>query len=141
MDDNNDLNKPEAEPNLQAIPQDFPRTVRIGALPGAQPKFLMIRHNGRFYQLGTSPPEVYERWRVCQEIAAELANKSVLCKAGKRANMSEVEILDQYLPRLIPQQWTSIAEARWIIRRVAQILSWPVPVAAVEAVVHTQPKE
>jgi hypothetical protein len=44
--------------------------------------------------------------------------------------MSEVAILEQYLPRLIRTGWTSEAEARWVIRRVAQLLEWRFPAAA-----------
>lgn len=45
-------------------------------------------------------------------------------------HMSKLEILDQYLSRLIATKWTSEAEARYIIRRAAKILNWPVPNAA-----------
>jgi hypothetical protein len=41
--------------------------------------------------------------------------------------MHEVEILEQYLPRLIATKWTSEAEAVFIIRRAAKILAWPLP--------------
>lgn len=51
---------------------------------------------------------------------------------GKRSHLSEVAILDQYLPRLIATKWTTEAEARWTIRRVAAMLSWPVPPDALE---------
>jgi len=120
------------EMESSTIPSDFPRSARLGAVPGSQPKFLAVNYRGQFYQPGATPPEVYERWELCENLAVQLANKSVESKAGKRAHMSEVEILAQYLPRLIAQQWTSEAEARWIIRRVAQMLTWPAPSAAQE---------
>ena len=121
------------EHDFDAIPDDFPRSVRVGAVPGAQPKFLMVKYKDHFYEPGTSPPEVYERWEVCEDLAAQLADKSVRSKTGKRAHLSEAEILDQYLTRLVAQHWTSEAEAKWTIRRAAQILNWPVPSAAMEA--------
>lgn len=114
------------------VPDDFPRPVHHGAVSGMQPKLLMVKYNGRFYSPGCTPPEIFERWDICEDLAEHLSAKSMESKAGKRAHMTEVEILDQYLPRLMATNWTSEAEARWVIRRVAQILSWPVPDAASE---------
>lgn len=115
---------------VDGVPNDFPRPVHIGAVTGAQPKLLATEHNGRFYSAGCSPPELHERWAVCEDLAQQLARKSVESKAGKRSQLSEVEILAQYLPRLIATRWTSETEARWVIRRTAQILRWPVPKSA-----------
>jgi hypothetical protein len=115
------------------IPDDFPCVAHAGAVPGAQPKLLMSEYKGRFYSPGCTPPEVYRRWEICQDLASQLAQKSVESKAGKRAHMLEVDILAQYLPRLIAQHWTSEREARWVIRRVAQMLEWPVPQAALDS--------
>jgi hypothetical protein len=115
------------------VPSDFPRSMHLGAVSGAQPKLLMTRYNGRFYMPGCTPPELYERWDICEDLARQLAQKSLESKAGKRAHMTEAEILDQYLPRLIAMKWTSEAEARWIIRRSAEMLSWPIPSAAMES--------
>jgi hypothetical protein len=115
------------------VPPDFPRPMHLGAVSGAQPKLLMTRYNGRFYIPGCTPPELYERWDICEDLARQLAQKSLESKAGKRAHMTEAEILDQYLPRLIATKWASEAEARWIIRRSAEMLSWPIPSAAMES--------
>jgi hypothetical protein len=82
----------------------------------------MTQYNRRFYSPGCTPPELWERWDVCEDLAKQLSAKSLESKAGKRAHMSELEILDQYLPRLIATKWTSQQEARWIIRRVAVML-------------------
>jgi len=118
------------------VPSDFPRSVHCGAVPGVQPKFLMTKYEGRFYTPGSTPPEIFARWDTCEDLAKQLSVKSAESKAGKRSHMSELEILEQYLQRLIATKWTSLAEARWIIRRAAAILSWPVPPAAEE---HTAP--
>lgn len=115
---------------FEQVPVDFPRPVHHGAVPGAHPKLLMTRYKGRFYSPGCTPPELYERWDVCEDLACQLAEKSLASKAGKRSHMSEVEILDQYLPRLVATQWTSEPEARWVIRRAAAMLGWPEPAAA-----------
>ena len=123
--------KSEAVP-FAALPPDFPRPVNLGAVSGAQPKLLMTSYQGRFYAPGCTPPELQERWDVCEDLAQQLAVKSRESKDGKRAHMTETQILDQYLPRLISTKWTSEAEARWVMRRVAALLNWPVPESAVE---------
>lgn len=115
------------------VPADFPRPVHHGAVPGVQPKLLMTQYKGRFYLPGCTPPELFQRWDVCEDLAKQLSAKSLESQAGKRSHMSEVEILDQYLPRLIATRWTTEEEARWIIRRAAALLGWPVPPAAQES--------
>lgn len=123
---------PSDEERYAQVPSDFPRPVHLGAIGGAQPKLLMVKYNGRFYSPGCTPPELYERWNNCEDLARQLATKSLESKAGKRAQMSEVEILAQYLQRLIATKWTSEPEARYVIRRTAAMLAWPVPAAAVQ---------
>ncbi|GIZ51897.1 hypothetical protein [Noviherbaspirillum aridicola] len=121
---------PADEERYAQVPSDFPRPVHHGAVPGVQPKLLMTSYNSRFYIPGCTPPEIFQRWNVCEDLARQLATKAVESRAGKRSHMSETEILDQYLPRLIATKWTSEEEARWIIRRAASMLDWPVPQAA-----------
>lgn len=122
------------------VPSDFPRPVHQGAVPGVQPKLLMTKYEGRFYTPGSTPPEIFTRWDVCEDLAKQLSAKSVESKAGKRAHMSELDILEQYLPRLIATKWTSEAEARWIIRRAAAMLGWPVPPSAQEPIMPNSPE-
>ena len=38
--------------------------------------------------------------------------------------MTEGEILEQYYTRLVETEWTSVNEARWIIRKAAQTIGW-----------------
>lgn len=127
--------KPDVPDDTQyaQVPADFPRPGHHGAVPGVQPKLLMTQYKGRFYLPGCTPSELFQRWDVCEDLAKQLSAKSIESKAGKRAGMTELEILDQYLPRLIATRWTSEAEARWVIRRAAALLGWPVPPAAQES--------
>lgn len=118
------------KPDFSKIPPDFPRPEATGAVSGYQPKLLLTSHQGKFYTPGCSPPALYSRWARCEDIAQQLAVKALESKHGKRAGMLETEILDQYLPRLIAIRWTSEPEARFVIRRTAQILGWPVPSSA-----------
>jgi hypothetical protein len=117
-------------PDYSKVPADFPLPEFHGAVSGFQPKLLLVNYEGKFYTPGCTPPELYARWDRCEDLARQLAQKSLESKKSKRAHMSELEILDQYLPRLIATKWTSEAEARFIIRRAAQILGWPTPIAA-----------
>jgi len=132
IDDSHGSLRPSESEELDysKIPSDFPRPEVGGAVSGFQPKLLLTSYQGRFFAPGCTPPELYARWERCEDLAQQLAAKALESKRGKRAGMSELEILDQYLPRLIATRWTSEAEARFIIRRAAQILSWPTPQAA-----------
>lgn len=120
----------EDDTKFEQVPVDFPRPLHHGAISGAHPKLLMTSYNGRLYSSGCTPPELYRRWDACEDLACQLAEKSLESKAGKRAHMSPIDILDQYLTRLIATKWTSEPEARWVIRRAAAMLDWPVPHAA-----------
>jgi hypothetical protein len=110
------------------VPENFPRPSFPGAIAGFQPKLLLVEYEGRFYAPGCTPPELYKRWRRCEDIAEHLRVKSLESKAGKRSHMTESEILEQYLVRLLATGWVSAPEARWTIRRSAELLGgWPVP--------------
>ena len=118
------------EPDYSLVAADFPRPEMPGAVSGFQPKLLLTQHAGKFYAAGCTPPELYSRWDRCEDLAKQLAEKSLESKDGKRSHMTELAILEQYLPRLIATGWTSEPEARFIIRRAAELLHWPVPSAA-----------
>ena len=126
-----DAQQDESEAALfAAVPPDFPRPPNLGGVSGAQAKFLMTRYQGRFYSPGCTPPELLERWNNCEDLAQQLAVKSNESKFGKRAHMSETEILEQYLPRLIATGWVSEPEAKWVMRRTAELVGWQVPPSA-----------
>lgn len=120
----------EDDDRYAQVPPDFPRPVHLGSVPGAQVKFLMVQYQGRFYSPGCTPPELWERWDICEDLAQQFCRKCIDNKAGRRSHMTEVEILDQYLVRLLKTGWGSDAEMRWVIRRAAELAAWPVPDAA-----------
>lgn len=107
------------------IPADFPMTALVGAISGAQAKLLLTEYDGKFYSPGTSPPERFQRWDICEDLARQFSEKCLESKAGKRAHMSETEILQQYYARLLKTGWVSDAEGSWVIHRVSAIISWP----------------
>ena len=122
----NDKNDGRSSEDFGQVSPDFPRTQSLGALPGAQPKILATMYEGKYYAQGLSPPEVFERWCICEDLAAQLAEKSLASKAGKRSHMTESEILEQYYTRLVATGWTSVEEAHWILATVAQSIGWDV---------------
>jgi hypothetical protein len=129
----NDAHGPATQENsvgLDGVPADFPLPVRGTAISGAQPKLALVEHEGKFYSPGCTPPEIRARWAYCEDLAQQFAEKAAESKSGKRAHLSEQDVLDQYLPRLVATGWTSEPEARFVIRRAAAILQWPVPPAA-----------
>ena len=50
------------------VQADFPRPAHHGAVPGVQPKLLMTQYKGRIYVPGCTPPEISQRWDVCEEL-------------------------------------------------------------------------
>lgn len=109
---------------INEIPADFPRPVQLGAVSGAQPKILVIEEHGRFLAPETKQSELEQRFDICEDLVHQLAVKSLESKAGKRAHLSEAEILLQYRMRLIATKWTSVEEAHWIIDKVASQIGW-----------------
>lgn len=112
------------------VPDDFPRPQHLGAVPGAQSKFLAVEYEGRYYSPGCTPPELYERWQHCMHLVPQLVSSCIETKKGRRKDMPEADILDQYLLRLIEAKWVSDDEARWVICEAARQLGWPTPKAA-----------
>ena len=113
-----------------SIPNDFPRPQIRSSVAGYQAKLPLVASGGRFYLPGCTPQELYRRWDICEDLAQQFVVKSRECKLGKRSHMSEEAILDQYCVRAMKTGWGSDDEMRWVIRRAAAILSWPVPASA-----------
>lgn len=114
------------------VPTDFPRPVPEGAVAGVIPKFQMNYYGGKLYSPGCTPPEIFERWDICEDLAQQLRKSSLDAKPEADGNLTEVDILAGYLDRLLKKDWGSEAEMRWVVRRTAQLLNWPAPAAAIE---------
>lgn len=113
------------------VPDDFPLPPEIlGSVSGAASKLLLVKDGELYSSAGQTQAERCGRWAMCEDLANQLATAALNSKAGKRAHMSEIDILAQYLPRLIEKKWASPPECRWIIRRTASLLDWPIPEAA-----------
>lgn len=112
------------------LPDEFPSPRQVGAVPGAQTKFLAVEYEGRYYSPGCTPPELYDRWQHCLQYVPQFVTSCIETKKGKRKDMPEEDILHQYLTRLIESGWVSADEARWVMRETAKVLGWPTPEAA-----------
>lgn len=113
--------------DYSSIPADFPRVIQHGAVPGSRLKLLLVQYGDKFYIPGDSPPERFARWQYCEDCAQKLKLKSLESKGGKRAHMTEEEILDQYLVRLLATRWMSPEDAHWSVKRMAELLDWHIP--------------
>lgn len=116
-----------------SVPDDFPRPQIHSAVAGYQAKLPLVACGGRFYLPGGTPHELHRRWDICEDLAQQFVIKSRECKTGKRAHMSEEEILDQYCVRALKTKWGSDDEMKWVIRRAATLLGWPAPTSAARA--------
>lgn len=116
--------------NSYVVPGNFPQPKMTGAVPGFQPKLLAVKYEGRFYAPGATPPERWERWNNCEALALQFVEKCRRNQTGKYAHLSQVEILEQYCTRVLQTDWGSDDELRWVIRRTAELLGWPIPKSA-----------
>lgn len=110
----------------RTVPEDFPRDSYRAAVPGAQPKFVARKINGK-YVVGLTPEELYERWEACEDLARQLMEMTLRKKDSGLLN--DLEAYYQGLERLVREQpWDlSSGEVIWLLKRtkiwVAQKLS------------------
>jgi len=107
-------------PLTDAIPEDFPRNTFPGAVPGAQPKFLARRIDGK-YVAGLTDAELAERYDVCLDLLAQLvpyAKRKLADPGGSRdAVMARIrEGIRSLDTGLSPQ------EVEWLVKRVIAAL-------------------
>ncbi len=114
-------------PNFEQVPTDFPRPCILSSLAGAHSKLALVHYNGKFYSPGCTPPEIWQRWDICEDLAKQFVARCRETETGKYAHLSRAEILGQYFERSLKMRWGSDDEMRWVSRRTAQLLGWPTP--------------
>jgi hypothetical protein len=114
-----------------SIPADFPREPVIAGLSGAQPK-LSVRVDVVSGKYVNCPIEqdVQERYEVCADLVTQLVAKCHANRDSKYVHLSEAQILERLLAQLLTTDWGKAAEMRWVIRRAASDLGWPIPADA-----------
>jgi hypothetical protein len=111
-----------------SAPNDFPWLQKLGAVSGAAPKLLLVRTPGGGFAAPTQSAEERNlRWQKCEVLAGKVARAAARSKAENCSHMSEVAILELYLPTMQTKYFASEGEAFWIVRKAASILGWPSP--------------
>jgi hypothetical protein len=89
----------------------------------------MDEFDGKYYVLGDTPRERWHDWSYSESMVQHFLFKCPETKQGKRAHMSESEIIAQYYESAVGAQgrYGTEAQLRWTFQRVAQLLDWPVP--------------
>jgi len=108
-----------------AVPDDFPRQSRPGAVPGAQPKLLVRERNGRYYA-GLTDEEVWERYDACEDLAHQLAAYAL--KKMSELGLSQDDALqrvDKGVKAKVSRCHWDLAPAEivWVTKRTAELLS------------------
>jgi len=122
------MNKNKGHASSYLIPADFPRTQRTGTAAEDQSAVLLSCFEGKFYEKGCTPPELFARWDLCDNLVQQFALKCVDSKNGNRSHMTPDEILKHFHARLSETNWVSRDEAIWVFRRVAQLMNWVSPI-------------
>jgi len=113
----------------RAIPEDFPRRQNLGAVSGVQPK-LLVRPNGERYEEASTEEACWARYDICEDLVQQLVPYTT------RKMFENSWTLEDALPRIEAAvskkvhscQWDfSVAEVGWIMKRVREVLSAPVP--------------
>lgn len=115
--------------NYDDVPADYPRADIASAVGGTQPKFAVVEYDGKFYIPGNTPPERWHDWAYSESLVQHFVKQCPETKRGKRAHMSEEDIIAQYYERAVAGRgrYGTEAQLKWSFRRVAELLGWPVP--------------
>lgn len=125
------LNMPDT-PDYAEVPADYPYLPMRGTVSGFQPKLLLTSSaNGRFYCPGNAPHERWHDWNYSTALASAMVQKCLESIAGKRAHMTEEEIILQYYLRALKSngRYGTEEQLKWTFTQVARDLAWPLPEA------------
>jgi hypothetical protein len=110
--------------DIRIVPKDFPVTVHLSAIAGAQPKIGLIEEEGRFYAPGTSPSEVDAAFRMCEDLALQMV---AYCQRKLASfNGDKGATVKSALDGLLAKRWCTDEQCVWIMRRVVDELKWSV---------------
>jgi hypothetical protein len=113
------------------IPLDFPQPVPLNVSPQGPKAVHISMYEGKCYNAGGSPPEVWELWQVCIELVEYFKKTCTEEKELHSPLLSEEEIIDFYFANTLDDLgWGTEAEVKWIFRHVAEELGWETPEGA-----------
>lgn len=110
------------QPDVSAVPEEFPHVNVPSVVPGVQPKIGVTLRNGKYYAAQT-PEERYERWDVCEDLAHQLASVA-RTDAGKHPEHSTEQTLRRVRISVSQKGWVSEAEMDWLLQRIRTLLAW-----------------
>jgi hypothetical protein len=117
--------------DYSAIPSDFPQPAPLTVSPHSPMAVHISMYEGKCYNAGGSPPEVWELWQVCVELVDYFKKTCLEEKELHSPLLPPAEIIDFYFTSmLIDLGWGTEAEVKWIFRHVAEELGWPTPEGA-----------
>lgn len=117
-------------PNYAEVPADYPYRPPHSAVSGYQPKLLLSSsRDGKFYSPGNSPEERWHDWQYSANLTSAMVEKCRESKVGKRAHLSEEEIISQYFRRAVAAggRYGTEDQLKWTFTKVAEALAWPLP--------------
>lgn len=106
------------------VPQDFPIEQQLGALPGTQPKLLMVEEDGHYYASGTSPSAVQEALAICLDLQQQLSDYCIRKSLQGHARQALLVHVHKYL---LQNGWCIPSQSRWICVQIAKELEWELP--------------
>lgn len=112
-------------PKYPGVPEDFPVLPARFSLAGVQPKINLVAESGHYYTSGTSPSEMLQAFERCEKLAQFFVD---YCRQKeKSALVTPTQILRRLHTSLRSQDWCSHEQYQWVVRRVGELLDWPVP--------------
>jgi hypothetical protein len=111
---------------MKDVPEDFPRGRTAPTVPGAQPKFIARKIEGR-YVVGLTEAELHDRWDYCEDLALQLAARTL-----RKQTAGLVSDLDAFYRetehRVRGQGWDlSNDEVIWLMKRTRALAEYPTP--------------
>lgn len=113
------LPKPETDTTgvTGPIPDDFPRDPFPAAVPGAQPKFVARKIDGR-YVVGLTAEERRERYVACLDLVEQLAPYTEK-KHRQRPELTMAELLDVFDRDIRLKDWgLGDVELDWVMKQL-----------------------
>jgi hypothetical protein len=102
------------------VPEDFPRGFAAPTIPGAQPKFI-ARKLGERYIVGPTQEEIYERWDYCEDLAQQLAARTLRKQAA--GLISDLDAFYKETERRVRGQGWNLSEdeVQWMMKRTRSL--------------------
>lgn len=102
---------------MDDVPADFPRGFPAPTtVPGAQPKFVARKIDGRFV-VGLTKKELRDRWLYCEDLAQQLAARTLRKQASGLA--PDLDIFYRETERRVRGQGWDLSndEIAWLMKR------------------------